>query len=172
MMRKLTKVAVRVLESFSAKIQRRPEQDPEHLVMGRRGEDAAYFHLRQLGYVIVARNWRSRRRKGEIDLIGMDGDVLCFIEVKTRGTREVKPAEAAVDREKRRELIAMAREYLWRKTRTSGNGPAKPATGQLRGSSHSVNSRVCRFDVISVYYEAEQSEPTEIALFRNSFPMS
>lgn len=47
-------------------------------------------------------------------LAGWVGEVLCFVEVKTRTSREVKPAEAAVDREKRRELAGMAREYLRR----------------------------------------------------------
>ena len=34
---------------------------------GARGEEEAYFHLRKLGYVMVARNFRSPRRRGEID---------------------------------------------------------------------------------------------------------
>src|SRR5690348_18512711 len=81
---------------------------------GRRGEEDAYFYLRKRGYVMVARNFRSSRRKGEIDLIGWDKDVLCFIEVKTRSTRQVKPAEAAVDFRKRHELAMVAHEYLRR----------------------------------------------------------
>jgi Holliday junction resolvase-like predicted endonuclease len=59
----------------------------------------AYFYLRRLGYVMVARNFRSSRR-GEIDLIGWNKNVLCFIGVKTRTTHDVKPAEAAADRDK------------------------------------------------------------------------
>src|SRR5439155_479683 len=77
-----------------------PEQVPQHQRTGRQGEEDAYFYLRKKGYVIVARNFRSPHHRGEIDLIGWDKDVLCFIEVKTRTTRDVKPAEAAVDREK------------------------------------------------------------------------
>jgi putative endonuclease len=38
--------------------------------------------------------------------------VLCFIEVKTRTTRDVKSAEAAVDRKKRHDLRAVIRDYL------------------------------------------------------------
>ncbi len=53
---------------------------------------------------MVARNFRSARCRGEIDLIGWDADVLCFIEVKTQNSRDVKTAEAAVDRHKRREV--------------------------------------------------------------------
>lgn len=84
--------------------------EAEHQRIGRRGEEEAYFRLRKLGYMMVARNYRSPRRRGEIDLIGWDGDVLCFVEVKTRTTRDVKPAEAAVDHDKQYELRGVARE--------------------------------------------------------------
>jgi len=171
-MAKITKLALRALDAFAARGLDNPEQQPEHLITGKRGEDAAYFYLRELGYVIVARNWRSRRRKGEIDLIGWEGDVLCFIEVKTRTTRDVKPAEAAVDRAKQSELTAMAREYVWRVSRDNKDVSANSATNGGPGSSHLITYRVCRFDVVSIYYEREKSKPTEIALFRNSFPMA
>jgi Holliday junction resolvase-like predicted endonuclease len=58
---------------------------------------------------MVARNFRSSRR-GEIDLIGWDKNVFGFIGVKTRTTHDVKPAEAAVDRDKERGLSAVADE--------------------------------------------------------------
>jgi putative endonuclease len=70
---------------------------PRHQRTGTQGEEDAYFRLRKLGYVMVERNFRSSRSRGEIDLIGWDADVLCFIEVKTRTTFDVKTAEAAVD---------------------------------------------------------------------------
>ena len=57
---------------------------PHRHQMGTRGEEDAYFHLRKLGYTMVARNFRSRLLPGEIDWIGWDHDVLCFIEVKAR----------------------------------------------------------------------------------------
>jgi putative endonuclease len=63
---------------------------------------------------MVARGYRSPRRRGEIDLMGWEKDVLCLIEVKTWTSRDVKPAEAAVDSEKRRKQAGMAREYLRR----------------------------------------------------------
>jgi putative endonuclease len=98
---------------------------------------------------MVARNYRSARRRGEIDLIGWDRDVLCFIEVKTRTSREVKPAEAAVDREKRRELAGMAFDYL----------------------RHANEHTQWRFDVISVYFE--NSNPSvRIELFKNAFSVA
>ncbi len=126
-----------------------PEDIPEHLRTGWRGEEDAYFYLRKLGYIIVAQNFRSPRRRGEIDLIGWDDDVLCFIEVKTRTSHDVKPAEAAVDRDKQRDLGAVARDYL----------------------RHAPPSCQWRFDVVSVYYERQASQP-QIELFKNAFSIS
>ncbi|HTT19265.1 MAG TPA: YraN family protein [Candidatus Sulfotelmatobacter sp.] len=113
--------------------------------IGSRGEEDAYFQLRKFGYVIVARNFRYVRCHGEIDLIGWDGDVLCFIEVKTRATHDVKTAEAAVDRHKRREVAKVIREYV----------RAVP--------------RLCqwRFDIVSVYYDGCNPHP-QIEIFRNA----
>lgn len=141
-----TEKTVRLLDLFRGK--RRLDGLPAHQVTGRRGEEDAYFYLRRQGYVMVARNYRSPRRRGEIDLIGWDGEVLCFIEVKTRTSRDVKPAEAAVDREKRRELAGMARDYLRR-----------------------IPDVAWRFDIVSVYYQ----NPTGagcIELFKNAFIVS
>jgi putative endonuclease len=126
-----------------------PDELPEHQRTGRRGEEDACFHLRRLGYVMVARNFRSPRRKGEIDLIGWDHGVLCFIEVKARTSHDVKPAQAAVDRAKQHQLSLVAREYL---RRVPGAPP-------------------WRFDVVSVYYENQVRQPA-IELFKNAFPVS
>jgi putative endonuclease len=145
---RVTQTAVRVLD-WVAERTLPPEDAPMHQRTGRRGEEDAYFHLRRLGYVMVARNFRSSRRRGEIDLIGWDKDVLCFIEVKTRTTRDVKPAEAAVDRDKKRGLTAVAEEYV----------------------RHMAPSCRWRFDVVSVYYGRQSSQP-QIELFQNAFPVA
>lgn len=121
---------------------------PEHLRTGRRGEEDAYFWLRRQGYTMVARNWRSPHRRGEIDLIGWNDGVLCFIEVKTRSERGLAPAELAVDGDKQRELRAVAGEYLRRLRRTPYH----------------------RFDVVSVYYN--QSHGPTLNLLKNAFPDS
>ena len=122
---------------------------PAHLRTGRRGEEEAYFYLRRHGYVFIARNYRTARHHGEIDLIGWDKDVLCFVEVKTRTTRDVKPAEAAVDRKKRHDLRTVIRDYL----------RSMPAT---RPESPSW-----RFDVLTVYYDQASAPPT-FELFQNA----
>ena len=128
---------------------RRPSGEPEHLRTGREGERLAYYFLRRQGYVMVARNWRSRGRRGEIDLIGWDGGALCFIEVKTRSSHAVAPAEAAVDRAKQRELRGMAALYLQRHLQLRKQRPPT------------------RFDVVSVYLLAG-AEP-EMELFKDAF---
>jgi putative endonuclease len=145
---RFTQATVRALDWVAERTL--PAEDiPAHQRTGRRGEEDAYFYLRRLGYVIVARNFRSSRRRGEIDLIGVDKNVLCFIEVKTRTTRDVKPADAAVDRDKQRGLAAVAAEYL----------------------RHSAPACEWRFDVVTVYYEPKSSQP-QIELFRNAFPVA
>jgi putative endonuclease len=119
---------------------------PEHQRTGRRGEEEAYFHSRKLGYTMGARNFRSLKHRGEIDLIGWDKDILCFIEVKTRTSRDVKPPEAAVDRHKRREIVVMVRAYLRQ---------VEPACQW-------------RFDIVSVYYESPKGRQPRIEVFRNA----
>ena len=145
---RLTHFAIKAIDA-TAGILGFTSKDPPHLKTGVRGEEEAYFHLRKIGYVMVARNYRSPRRRGEIDLIGWEGGILCFIEVKTRTTRAVKPAEAAVDYAKQHDLRSVAEEY----TRRLNEKPVS-----------------CRFDVVSVYYEP--SLAPEITLFRNAFSFS
>jgi putative endonuclease len=55
--------------------------DARHM-LGRRGEELAAGYLRGLGFVVLARNVRTRH--GEIDLIARRATVLVFVEVKTR----------------------------------------------------------------------------------------
>ena len=121
---------------------------PEHLATGERGEREALFHLRKLGYTVVARRWKSAKLWGDIDLIGWDGGWLCFIEVKTRSGRDAMAAESAVDRDKQDMLRKMARAYL-------------------RGFPEKLRAEVpVRFDVVSVYLL-----PTgvEFELYRGAF---
>lgn len=81
---------------------------------GRRGEDLAHRYLRRRGYVVVARNYRTRSGSGEVDLIAWDGETLAFVEVKTRRTAEFGTPDRAVDAEKRRKLIVAALDYCRR----------------------------------------------------------
>jgi len=85
---------------------------PEHLITGERGEDEAYFYLRERGYTITARRWRAGTLRGDLDLVAWDGDTLVIFEVKTRTARDFAAAEAEVDRDKQRMLRRMAAAYI------------------------------------------------------------
>lgn len=78
--------------------------------LGMRGERAAARYLECRGYEILERNWSCFA--GEVDIIALDGDTLCFVEVKTRrGLEKGFPAEA-VTRAKRTRYENIAACYL------------------------------------------------------------
>ncbi len=95
--------------------------------LGAAGERAAEEALRSAGMTILDR--RFRRRRGEIDLVARDGELLVFVEVKSRrGGGYGRPAEA-VTATKRARLARTALAWLQR---------------------HDALERVCRFDVVEV----------------------
>ena len=122
---------------------RRRLWDPDK-ASGRRGEDLAHRFLRKQGYTIVARNYRLASGDAEADLIARDGEDLVIVEVKTRATDEYGPPEQAVNPEKRRHLMRVAREYA-RKTNTPWEH--------------------MRFDIVSIVLR----EPPEITLLKAAF---
>jgi len=89
------------------------------LALGRRGEELAAEYLEAVGYRLVAanftlpigRNLRGTIVNAEIDMVGYDGAVLCFIEVKTRASNWFAPPEANVDLRKQRQVTRAARAY-------------------------------------------------------------
>jgi putative endonuclease len=120
---------------------------PVHLATGIQGEDAAYFYLRRKGYIVVARRWSSGLQRGDLDLIAWQGELLCFIEVKTRTAHDMAAAEAAVDRNKRITLRKLARHYV-RQLPMQESPPV-------------------RFDVLSVY--VLPGKPREFVHFEAAF---
>ena len=78
--------------------------------LGRRGERAAEKYLRRNGYRIVKRNFRAAG--AEIDLVAMDGDVLVFVEVKTRRSRDAGAPEEAVDERKQKQIRRAAEIFV------------------------------------------------------------
>jgi putative endonuclease len=115
-----------------------------------RGETYAYWYLRRQGYVLVARNYTSPGIKGEIDMVGYDGPVLAFVEVKTRSadrSGQAKPEEA-VNWDKRRNLTRMARGFL---------------------RARRIESSSCRFDVLAI--ETRPGSKPEVRLHKGAFGM-
>ncbi len=137
-----TRLLLRVLDWLTVWTPAARREAP-HIRTGRMGEEAAYFYLRKLGYVMVAMNWRTSGSRGELDLIGWDGRTLCFIEVKTRSEKGIVPAEMSVDKAKQRDLKHVS--WLYRKR-------VAPETA-------------VRFDIVSVYF----GPPVSIELRKDVF---
>ena len=68
--------------------------------------------LAELGFAVLERNVETPA--GELDLIALDGDTLCFIEVKARAGTGFGTGAASVTGEKRRRLVRAASWYLER----------------------------------------------------------
>lgn len=87
--------------------------------LGNWGEDFAARYLALCGYTCLERGYR--RPGGEIDLIVRRGDLLAFVEVKTRGPGSPAAAEAWVSQRKLARLQRIARRWLYER-RPSGLG--------------------------------------------------
>lgn len=96
--------------------------------VGSDAEDRAFCFLKKRGLRPVRRNFETRR--GEIDLIMLDGACLTFIEVRYRSVSSLVGARFSVDARKQRKLIDAAAMFL---------------------STHDAyRTHVCRFDVVAV----------------------
>jgi putative endonuclease len=116
---------------------------------GIRGETYAYWYLRRAGYVFIARNFSPRAAKGEIDLIGYDGETLAFVEVRTRTVRDGDlPGlpELSVTTDKQRLVIRTALRFL--------------------GERH-MKKCPCRFDVVAI--DNRLGIPPELRLHKDAF---
>ncbi len=109
----------------------------KHNETGKRGEEIAESLLREKGFTILETNWRHKRL--EVDLIAKDGNVLVFVEVKTRSYDYFGKPEEFVDKKKERHLARAAAEYM----RQTGHDWA------------------IRFDVVSVILKNENAWEAE-----------
>ena len=121
----------------------RPPEDPRKK-LGARGERAAAAYLKKQGLKILKRNYLCRH--GEIDIVALDGDAICFVEVKTRRPQPLLDPHRTVTAAKRRKVRAVARHYL---------------------RSKKLMDRVCRFDIASVICP-EEGDP-EVELIKHAF---
>jgi putative endonuclease len=136
---------IRVLRFVGCRL---PAKRPDHLALGKQGETEAYLFLKGLGYRFVATNFRLPHNRGEIDLVGWDHDVLCFVEVKTRTDASFAPPSTAVTPEKQRHILSVARGYV---RKLPGGRP-----------------RSCRFDILSVVATAKGLAP-QVTLQKGAF---
>lgn len=102
---------------------------------GRIGEDVAVSYLEKKGYRILQRNYRFEH--GEIDIIVEDGNILVFVEVKARRSKEFGEPEDSVTTRKREKIRSTANGYLF---------------------ENNIDDKECRFDVVAIDYQGNKTE--------------
>lgn len=116
----------------------------EHnLSLGKNGENLAAEFLKQNGYRILARNFRTKL--GELDIVALDKDTVCFVEVKARSSAAFGRPQEAVHPAKQRQIIKAALVFLQEKKLTD---------------------KFCRFDVAAVDFSKSQPR---IEIIKNAF---
>lgn len=126
-----------------ARLLHRFDQGPPHQRLGRLGERLAANLLRAEGLRILARNQKISGH--EVDIIAADGDLVVFVEVKTRSGGGFGRPEEAVNHRRQKRLKAAGQMYLSR-----------------------LKKRVSlRFDVVSVDFS--RNPRGEVTHIRNAF---
>ena len=115
------------------------------LNLGKLGEEKAVQYLKDKGYKILERNYKTKL--GELDVVARDAKTICFVEVKTRSSQEKGDSLESITPGKQHKLCRLAISYL--------------KLNNLLGQS-------ARFDVVSVYQDGEQ---TDIKLIKNAFEL-
>jgi len=111
---------------------------------GNEGEQLALAYLKNNGYKIIEQNYRTRF--GEIDIVALDGEIVCFIEVKTRSSVNFGMPVESITNLKKKKMIRTAFSYLRFKK---------------------WEEREARFDVVSILLKSGQK--TEIEIIKNAF---
>tara|TARA_R110002111_G_scaffold260623_1_gene332120 strand:- start:21645 stop:22043 length:399 start_codon:yes stop_codon:yes gene_type:complete len=117
-------------------------------LLGDKGERAAIKFLKQQGYSILAKQYRTDL--GEIDIIALDRETVVFVEVKTRQSDFKGLPFEAVTPQKQSQLTRLASSFL---------------------KNHQLLHSPARFDVVSIVWSAKHSNP-EIQHFQNAFAPS
>ncbi len=120
--------------------------DQPRRARGRAAEALAEGYLAGLGYQTLARNHATRR--GEVDLICREGDVICFVEVRSRASAAQGSPLETVGAGKARRVVSAATDWAMR------NGALE---------------RALRFDVVGVYLDGPEPR---FELVRGAFDAS
>ena len=118
----------------------------ERIALGKFGEDLARERLEDLGYRILKTNYRCPL--GEIDLVARDGDVVVFVEIKTRKNESLGQVKEAVNRKKQTKISKVALAYM--------------KSNNLWGSK-------ARFDVVAIRLIDGKKE---IEIIKNAFELA
>ena len=112
---------------------------------GKDAEQQALEHLQRQGLRLLAQNWLCKR--GELDLVMLDGDTVVFVEVRYRKHAQWGGALASIDERKRQKLILAAQFFLQKE--------------------HRWADRPCRFDVVAM--ESTPSGTADLTWLKNAF---
>ncbi len=112
---------------------------------GDAAEARAAGYLEARGLKVIARNLRCKM--GELDIVGLDGEILVIVEVRLRGRSDFGGALASVNGNKRRKLIRAAR-YHWQ---------TQPAW----------RDRLMRFDVVGL--QGRPDDTSDILWIKDAF---
>lgn len=82
-----------------------------HNEIGKTGETLAAAYLADHGYTILHCNWRHTRY--EIDIIALKNEILHFVEVKSRSSKNYGLPEDSVTKKKFQSLLQAADEFLF-----------------------------------------------------------
>jgi len=112
---------------------------------GREAEACALNHLQQHGLRLITQNWSCKR--GELDLVMLDGDTVVFVEVRYRRHAGWGGALESVDYRKQEKLVLTAQLFLQKESRWA-NAP-------------------CRFDVVAI--EGDPGNAPPLNWLKNAF---
>jgi putative endonuclease len=112
------------------------------------GETYGYWYLRRQGYVFIAKNYMPQGIKGELDLVGYDGETIAFVEIRTRTVREDISGlpELSVSYAKQSVLVRTAQRFL---------------------ADRHLHDCPTRFDVLAI--DNIPGRPPEIRLHKDAF---
>jgi putative endonuclease len=117
----------------------------QKLLLGKSGENLAAQFLKQSGYKILARNFKTKI--GEIDIIAYDKDTISFVEVKTRHSDRFGLPQESISPFKQRQISKAALAYL---------------------KDNNLLNKKARFDVVSIILS--QDSP-KMDLIKNAFEL-
>jgi putative endonuclease len=117
----------------------------ENLDLGKSGEEIAVALLKNNGYKILKRNYKTKF--GEIDIIASSKGTICFVEVKTRKSNRFGMPYEAISFFKQRHISKVAIMFL---------------------KENNLLDKKARFDVVSISYDTDEPKAD---LIKNAFEL-
>jgi putative endonuclease len=116
-----------------------------NIELGAAGEELAIDFLKNKGYRIIKRNYKNKL--GEVDIIAKDKETFCFVEVRTRTSREMGSPLESITKNKKHQITKAALCYL---------------------KENKLWEAPCRFDVVSIMHDGSGSD---IELIQDAFEL-